>query len=235
MKKYVSFILFFLLVSEVLSQRNYITPEPQKITFPESKQNGFRLSKKTSLEVSGVDNSKNFIKNFVSFVNQETGFELNSKINKKSNIVLRITDQNLDLGKEGYRISILPKENLIVESNTETGLFYGIESLKQIIHFTKRKRDEESFTEFDVDVRVENIKDVKSQQNFNAANLTTAGYKNVNETGYFQGLEKVETKSLDVYNIMPVVIEDYPRFKYRGMMLDAVSYTHLTLPTILLV
>ena len=220
MKKFVSFILFFLLVSEVLSQRNYITPEPQKITFPESKQNGFRLSKKTSLELSGVDNSKNFIKNFVSFVNQETGFELNSKINKKSNILLKITDQNLDLGEEGYKISILPKENLIVESNTERGLFYGIESLKQIIHFTKRKRDEESFTEFDVDVKVENIKDVKSQQNFNAANLTTAGYKNVNETGYFQGLEKVETKSLDVYNIMPVVIEDYPRFKYRGMMLD---------------
>ena len=220
MKKFVSFILFFLIVSEVLSQRNYITPEPQKITFPESKQNGFRLSKKTSLEVSGVDNSKNFIKNFVSFVNQETGFELNSKINKKSNILLRITDQNLDLGEEGYKISILPKENLIVESNTERGLFYGIESLKQIIHFTKRKRDEESFTEFDVDVKVENIKDVKSQQNFNAANLTTAGYKNVNETGYFQGLEKVETKSLDVYNIMPMIIEDYPRFKYRGMMLD---------------
>ena len=220
MKKFVSFILFFLLVSEVLSQRNYITPEPQKITFPESKQNGFRLSKKTSLEVSGVDNSKNFIKSFVSFVNQETGFELNSKINKKSNILLRITDQNLDLGEEGYKISILPKENLIVESNTERGLFYGIESLKQIIHFTKRKRDEESFTEFDVDVKVENIKDVKSQQNFNAANLTTAGYKNVNETGYFQGLEKVETKSLDVYNIKPMIIEDYPRFKYRGMMLD---------------
>ena len=220
MKKFVSFILFFLIVSEAISQRNYITPEPQKITFPESKQNGFRLSKKTSLEVSGVDNSKNFIKSFVSFVNQETGFELNSKINKKSNILLRITDQNLDLGEEGYKISILPKENLIVESNTERGLFYGIESLKQIIHFTKRKRDEESFTEFDVDVKVENIKDVKSQQNFNAANLTTAGYKNVNETGYFQGLEKVETKSLDVYNIMPMIIEDYPRFKYRGMMLD---------------
>ena len=220
MKKFVSFILFFLIVSEVLSQRNYITPEPQKVSFPESKQNGFRLSKKTSLEVSGVDNSKNFIKNFISFVNQETGFELNSKINKKSNILLKITDQNLGLGEEGYKISILPKENLIVESSTERGLFYGIESLKQIIHFTKRKRDEESFTEFDVDVKVENIKDVKSQQNFNAANLTTAGYKNVNETGYFQGLEKVETKSLDVYNIMPVIIEDYPRFKYRGMMLD---------------
>ena len=77
MKKFVFFFLLFFIVNEVLSQRNYITPEPQKISFPESKQNGFRLSKKTSLEVSGINNSKNFIKNFISFVNQETGFELN--------------------------------------------------------------------------------------------------------------------------------------------------------------
>ena len=69
------------------------------------------------------------ITNFISFINQETGFELNTKINKKSNILLKITDQNLDLREEGYKISILPKENLIVESNTERGLFYGIESL----------------------------------------------------------------------------------------------------------
>ena len=153
-------------------------------------------------------------------MNQETGFELNSKINKKSNILLRVTEDDLNLGDEGYKISILPKENLIVESNSERGLFYGVETLKQIIHFTKRKRDEESFTDFDVSIKVEQLKDLKSDQNFNAANLTTAGYKNVNETGYYQGLEKVETKSLDVYNIKPMVIEDYPRFKYRGMMLD---------------
>ena len=220
MKKFISFLLLFFSISHGFSQKNYIIPEPQKISFPESKQHGFRLSKKTSLEILGIDNSKGFVKNFISFVNQETGFELNSKINKKSNILLRVTEDNLNLGDEGYKISILPKENLIVESNSERGLFYGVETLKQIIHFTKRKRDEESFTDFDVSIKIEQLKDLKSDQNFNAANLTTAGYKNVNETGYYQGLEKVETKSLDVYNIKPMVIEDYPRFKYRGMMLD---------------
>ena len=220
MKKFISFLLLFFSISHGFSQKNYIIPEPQNISFPESKQHGFRLSKKTSLEILGIDNSKGFVKSFISFVNQETGFELNSKINKKSNILLRVTEDDLNLGDEGYKISILPKENLIVESNSERGLFYGVETLKQIIHFTKRKRDEESFTDFDVSIKIEQLKDLKSDQNFNAANLTTAGYKNVNETGYYQGLEKVETKSLDVYNIKPMVIEDYPRFKYRGMMLD---------------
>jgi hexosaminidase len=220
MKKFVCFLLFFFTIKQVFSQKNFITPEPQKISFPESKQYGFRLSKKTSLELYGLNNSVGFVKDFKSFVNQETSFELNTKINKKSNILLKISEKNLGLGNEGYKISILPKENLVVESNSERGLFYGIETLKQIIHFTKRKREEESFTDFDLNLKVEQIKDIKSEQNFNAANLTTAGYKNVNETGYYQGLEKVETKSLDVYNIRPMLIEDYPRFKYRGMMID---------------
>lgn len=220
MKKFVCFLLFFFTIKQVFSQKNFITPEPQKISFPESKQYGFRLSKKTSLELYGLNSSVGFVKDFKSFVNQETSFELNTKINKKSNILLKISEKNLGLGNEGYKISILPKENLVVESNSERGLFYGIETLKQIIHFTKRKREEESFTDFDLNLKVEQIKDIKSEQNFNAANLTTAGYKNVNETGYYQGLEKVETKSLDVYNIRPMLIEDYPRFKYRGMMID---------------
>lgn len=220
MKKFVCFLLFFFTIKQVFSQKNFITPEPQKISFPESKQYGFRLSKKTSLELYGLNSSVGFVKDFKSFVNQETSFELNTKINKKSNILLKISEKNLGLGNEGYKISILPKENLVVESNSERGLFYGIETLKQIIHFTKRKREEESFTDFDLSLKVEQIKDIKSEQNFNAANLTTAGYKNVNETGYYQGLEKVETKSLDVYNIRPMLIEDYPRFKYRGMMID---------------
>ena len=220
MKKFVCFLLFFFTIKQVFSQKNFITPEPQKISFPESKQYGFRLSKKTSLELYGLNSSVGFVKDFKSFVNQETSFELNTKINKKSNILLKISEKNLGLGNEGYKISILPKENLVVESNSERGLFYGIETLKQIIHFTKRKREEESFTDFDLSLKVEQIRDIKSEQNFNAANLTTAGYKNVNETGYYQGLEKVETKSLDVYNIRPMLIEDYPRFKYRGMMID---------------
>ena len=112
----IRFILstIFLLSSlfDATGQKNYIIPEPQNITFPESKQNGFRLSKKTSIEVQGIDISKSYVSDFISFVNFETGFDLKSKINKKSNIQLRVADGINELGNEGYKISILPKETM---------------------------------------------------------------------------------------------------------------------------
>ncbi len=220
MIKYIYVITLILFCFNLKAQRNYILPEPQNISFPQSKQTGFRLSKKTSIEVSGVNTLEPFIKSFVSFVKDETGFELKTKVNKKSNIYLQVENGIINLGDEGYKISILPKENLIVQANTIKGLFYGVESLKQIIHFTKRKREEDNFNEFDTEVLVTSFKETSNNQNFNAANLTTSGYKSVNETGYYQGLEEVETKSLDVYNITPMIVEDFPRFNYRGMMLD---------------
>ena len=220
MIKYTYILTLVLFCFNLQAQRNYIVPEPQIISFPESKQSGFRLSKKTSIEIKGVSPEEPFVKNFISFLTIETGFELKSKVNKKSNIFLSVEEGSLDIGEEGYKITILPKENLTVQANSSKGLFYGLETLKQIIHFTKRKREEDNFNEFDTEVLVTNFKETSNKQNFNAANLTTSGYKNVNETGYYQGLEEVETKSLDVYNITPMIIEDFPRFKYRGMMLD---------------
>lgn len=220
MIKYIYVIILTLFCFNLKAQRNFILPEPQNISFPQSKQTGFRLSKKTSIEVSGVNTFEPFVKSFVSFVKAETGFELKTKVNKKSNIYLQVENGIINLGDEGYKISILPKENLIVQANTIKGLFYGLESLKQIIHFTKRKREEDNFNEFDTEVLVTTFKETSNNQNFNAANLTTSGYKSVNETGYYQGLEEVETKSLDVYNITPMIVEDFPRFNYRGMMLD---------------
>ena len=220
MIKYIYVIILLLFCFNLKAQRNYILPEPQNISFPQSKQTGFRLSKKTSIEVKGITTLEPFVKNFMSFIKDETGFELKTKVNKKSNIYLEVENGIVDLGDEGYKISILPKENLMVQANTIGGLFYGLESLKQIIHFTKRKREEDNFNEFDTEVLVTTFKETSNNQNFNAANLTTSGYKSVNETGYYQGVEEVETKSLDVYNIIPMIIEDFPRFNYRGMMLD---------------
>ena len=67
MKKFVSFLLLFFSISHGFSQKNYIIPEPQNISFPESKQHGFRLSKKTSLEILGIDNSKGFVEKLYIF------------------------------------------------------------------------------------------------------------------------------------------------------------------------
>ena len=69
-------------------------------------------------------------------------------------------------------------------------------------------------------MKTEEYKNFNSKQSINAANITTTGYKSINETGYFQGLEKTETKKLNAYDFASMIIEDTPRFGYRGMMLD---------------
>ncbi len=220
MKNVICIIIFLFSISYGHSQKNYIIPEPTNITIPNSKEIGFRLSKKTSIEVSGINNSRSFIKSFIKYVENETGFILNAKYNKKTNILFKVQSGINNLGNEGYKIIILPKENLTIEANSENGLFYGIQTLKQIIHYTKRKRNDDEFTDFDIAVKTEEYKNFNSKQSINAANITTTGYKSINETGYFQGLEKTETKKLNVYNFASVIIEDNPRFGYRGMMLD---------------
>ena len=220
MKSLIYIIVYLFSISYGYAQKNYIIPEPTNITIPNSKEIGFRLSKKTSIELSGIDNSRSYIKSFIKYVENETGFILNTKYNKKTNILFKVQSGINNLGNEGYKIIILPKQSLTIEANSENGLFYGIQTLKQIIHYTKRKRDDDEFTDFDIAVKTEEYKNFNSKQNINAANITTTGYKSINETGYFQGLEKTETKKLNVYDFTSMIIEDTPRFGYRGMMLD---------------
>jgi len=220
MKKIIIFLFCIFSIQNAFAQRNYIIPEPTNISFLNSEDIGFRLSKKTSIEFRGVEKSKVYINDFLKFMENETGFILNEKTNKKSNIIFKTQDGINNLGNEGYKLSIIPKESILLEANTENGLFYGIETLKQIIHYTKRKRNDKTFNEFDIKVKVKEYKNTSSKQNINAANITTAGYKNVNETGYYHGKEEVQRKTLDVYEFAPMIIEDEPRFNYRGMMLD---------------
>ena len=220
MKNLIYIIVYLFSISYGYAQKNYIIPEPTNITIPNSKGIGFRLSKKTSIELSGIDNSRSYIKSFIKYVENETGFILNTKYNKKTNILFKVQNGINNLGNEGYKIIILPKQSLTIEANSENGLFYGIQTLKQIIHYTKRKRDDDEFTDFDITVKTEEYKNFNSKQSINAANITTTGYKSINKTGYYQGRIETETKQLNVYNFTSVIIEDTPRFGYRGMMLD---------------
>ena len=220
MRNLIYIIVYLFSVSYGYAQKNYIIPEPTNITIPNSKEIGFRLSKKTSIELSGIDNSRSYIKSFIKYVENETGFILNTKYNKKTNILFKVQSGINNLGNEGYKIIILPKQSLTIEANSENGLFYGIQTLKQIIHYTKRKRDDDEFTDFDITIKTEEYKNFNSKQSINAANITTTGYKSINKTAYYQGRIETETKQLNVYNFTSVIIEDTPRFGYRGMMLD---------------
>ena len=72
------FLIFYLAITTSVAQKNYILPEPQSITFPETEKPGFRLSKKTSLSVTGSSPTNPKITDFIKFIKNETGFEVST-------------------------------------------------------------------------------------------------------------------------------------------------------------
>ena len=234
--KFITIIYFSLCASFLYAQKNYIIPEPSKIEFIESNKVGFRLYKKSSIQLEGITKNSISYQELTSFINQLTGFSLSEKINKKSNILLKVSAGLEQIGNEGYKISILPKNNLTIEANTENGLYYGVQTLKQILLYTKEKRDNENFTLFE-DKTITYVDAQEKNSDFNAANLTTKGYKTIkdpgdfvtknktdNARGDFTDLPSAERLTIDAYEISPMTIEDHPRFQYRGMMLDVARH-----------
>ena len=74
---------------------------------------------------------------FVTMINQCSGFNL--KIEdfiqtsaSPEHILLQVGDAYSRLGTEGYRLSIQP-DQILVQSNTPAGLFYGLQTLRQLL------------------------------------------------------------------------------------------------------
>ena len=177
-----NFLIFSILFFSIFksnAQKNYIIPEPKKIQFIENNKVGFRLFKKSSLELIGVSKDDQAVKDLTSFISELTGFSLSEKVNKKSNILIKVSSGIENIGEEGYLISILPKQYLTIEANSKKGVYYGVQTLKQILLYTKEKRDNPNFVSFEKNEKIveENYDNVEG--NFNAANLTTKGYKSI--------------------------------------------------------
>ena len=152
-----NFLIFSILFFSVFksnAQKNYIIPEPKKIEFIENNKVGFRLFKKSSLELIGVSKDDQAVKDLTSFIAELTGFSLSEKVNKKSNILLKVSSGIKNIGEEGYLISILPKQYLTIEANSKKGVYYGVQTLKQILLYTKEKRDNPNFVSFEKNEKI---------------------------------------------------------------------------------
>ena len=75
-------------------------------------------------------------------------------INKKSNILIKVSSGIENIGEEGYLISILPKQYLTIEANSKKGVYYGVQTLKQILLYTKEKRDNPNFVSFEKNEKI---------------------------------------------------------------------------------
>lgn len=150
-----------------------VLPQPVSV----STQNGYYLLTPQAAGISADKNAAD-VADFLScllhhnygyFLSGQSGKAFSSSVNTKAGIELKINKiENTTIGDEGYTLKVTP-EKIILSANKPKGLFYGIQTLMQLLP-PKDNSDEHT--------------------------------------------QRIQFK------IPCVDITDYPRFGYRGMMLD---------------
>jgi hexosaminidase len=165
MKSYL-FLAFLCCIGFVHAQNNAIQLIPQPVEVKPATGN-YSLTSSTSISFDKPE-SRTVADMLVQRIAPSTGFSLKAQQGKSGNIQLNLnTTPNAQLGKEGYTLESTTK-GVIISANQNAGLFYGMQTLIQLLP-----------------------KEIESKT---AAKATWA--------------------------IPAVTIVDYPRFGWRGLMLD---------------
>ncbi|QZT37383.1 family 20 glycosylhydrolase [Halosquirtibacter xylanolyticus] len=132
-------IICTLLVAVFLSScsENTTVNEYPLIPYPESlspKQGQFIVDTSTKIEYKGGDDAAFVASEFANFITKATGYKLNvSKLDKdNSNVVRFVEDTSLQGVKGSYQLTV-NEDQVIITSNTPVGLFYGFQSLRQLL------------------------------------------------------------------------------------------------------
>lgn len=136
MKKFIP-LLALILIFNSTAQINVI-PKPQQLTLSEGY---FDLSPQTKIY---YQKESELIGNYLSeYFKSEFGFDLSSAKENKNNLIkLVLTNiENINNNPEGYHL-LITKDNILIEANDNRGLFYGIQTLKQLIPLESEKQTE---------------------------------------------------------------------------------------------
>jgi hexosaminidase len=160
MNKTIRFLALFVITVPCFAQDISIIPQPAEIT-PAKAAGQFAITSKTQivLEGTGLENSANFLNDYLQ---KFYGFKLQIAKGGKPASAIRLNYERMDHPIPGAYTLEVGKEGVYIAGDNETGAFYGVQSLLQLIPTEK------------------------------SSNL----------------------------KIPYVSIKDYPRFEYRGMMLD---------------
>ncbi len=107
-----------------------IIPQPMKI---EQTKGSFELNATTKLVIPQDEKIKQIGSMLVEWIKVPTGIELQTgEIGSKKNIIqLEVINRN-DLGPEGYEL-IVDRKSVLISANSPAGLFYGVQSLMQLL------------------------------------------------------------------------------------------------------
>ncbi len=133
MKKLFLFLFFFVTLSAVVAQQKInIIPQPAEVKLGTGE---FVITPATSIVVTGTDPE---VKRIAGMLNQElkraAGFELKMASAPSKNAIHFKLVPEVGLGKEGYRLKV-GYEDVEVVANQPAGLFYGLQSMLQLLPF----------------------------------------------------------------------------------------------------
>ena len=117
---------------DLKSQNN----EPAVIPIPvemKVKQGKFILNEKTKLVYPDKEEARQVAEYFKTWIANPTGFKLKKGSKKtKTNVIVFQLVENDTLGDEGYLLDVTP-EKIIISANGSSGLFYGVQTIFQLL------------------------------------------------------------------------------------------------------
>ncbi|WP_405209312.1 family 20 glycosylhydrolase [Aquimarina sp. LLG6339-5] len=140
-----SIIIFFLSCQERKKSVTAVNTNPRITPMPLSfleKQGSFTIDKKTSFVIESNDAQKIALF-FIDVIYEKTGLQLKTSDQKKNNSIYLIIDSSLKLNEEGYLLKTY-EDHISITSKTKQGLFYGAQSLMQLLPFVSNKGFQEN-------------------------------------------------------------------------------------------
>jgi hexosaminidase len=129
-----SFVSIFLIISNLLSMETTISIIPKPTSIKQA-DGLFVLTDSTKIIIGNNPlQLKPIAEQFAARLRMVTGysFELSTSKKKDNSIILMLNDKLKRLGKEGYQLLVKDK-SISIQSATLAGIFYGIQSLYQLL------------------------------------------------------------------------------------------------------
>ncbi|WP_296635705.1 beta-N-acetylhexosaminidase [Polaribacter sp.] len=135
MKTFFQYTIFLLLtVCVYVNGYAQIIPQPNQLSFG---KDTFIISKKARLNYNIAD--KQILEIFVEKLEAQTGISIKTEsVSKQKASIILTEDASLKSNNEGYELQI-SKNSIEIKAATNTGLFYGLQSLLQLSTFSKNK------------------------------------------------------------------------------------------------